>query len=262
MPLTILLHSSKTMRSPQPAVAPSRPMLLEQAEQLAAYLQSLSASDIQLSMHVSAPLAEKTHDTLAAWNSNPADQSLAIDSFVGDIYSGLQAGDLDTDDRAYAQEHLRILSGLYGILRPLDGVRPYRLEMGYRLPDPAFASLYHFWDTAIAGMLPAEGVIVNVSAVEYTKTITPYVDASRIIAPRFYTRHPKTGKPTQVVVHTKIARGAFARWLITSRTTDPRDFKAFSALDYRYDAALSSQAEPAFVCETFGGIGLSVRLDG
>ena len=146
------------------------------------------------------------------------------------------------------------------MLRPYDGVRPYRLEMGYKLPDQLFGNLYKYWGTSIAETMPKEGVVVNLSAVEYTKTVLPYIDAGRVITPRFLTVNPKTGQPSQVIVHTKIARGAFARWLITSRINSPDELIGFKDLNYNYDPELSTPSEPTFVCKTFGGIGLSMRL--
>jgi cytoplasmic iron level regulating protein YaaA (DUF328/UPF0246 family) len=212
-------------------------------------------------MHISAPLSLKVRHTLAAWNSQPSQQSLAIDSFVGDIYSGLRASSLSQEDRDYAQQTLRILSGLYGVLRPYDGVCPHRLEMGYRLPDQPFNDLYKYWGSDIAATLPKEGSVINLSAAEYTKTVMPYLDAARVVAPRFLTLDAKTGEPKQVIVHTKVARGAFARWLILERVTSPNEVIQFNDLNYRYNAALSTLTEPTFICKTFGGIGLSMRLE-
>jgi cytoplasmic iron level regulating protein YaaA (DUF328/UPF0246 family) len=260
MSITVLIHSSKTMRSPVAASPTTPPLLLNKAMTLATYLQTLTTSQLQAAMHISGSLSHKVHDTLAAWNAEPDQQSLAIDSFVGDIYSGLRASLLPKDDRDYAQQTLRILSGLYGILRPYDGVRPYRLEMGYKLPNQSFSNLYTYWGSSIAETLPKEGIIVNLSAAEYTKTVLPYLDIDRVVAPRFLTVSPKTGEPSQVIVHTKIARGAFARWLMVSRITSLNEMAQFNDLNYRYDAALSTPLEPTFVCKTFGGIGLSMRL--
>lgn len=259
--MTILLHSSKTMRSPRPtAGTPQAPALLPQTTELAAYLQTLSPEALVRVMRISSALATKTHQVLADWTADPAHQSYAIDSFVGDIYSGLQASRLTPADRDFANEHLRILSGLYGILRPYDGISPYRLEMGYTLPDAPYANLYNFWGRSIAGTLPKEGLIVNLAAVEYSKTITPFVDQSRIITPKFLTVDPKTDEPTFVVVHAKIARGAFAHWMIVNRITGADALAAFNNIGYAYDAAQSTAAQPVFVCEEFGGRGLSMRL--
>lgn len=250
------------MRSASPIAAPSRPALLAKSETLATYVKSLSTQQLAQCMHVTLALAAKTHQIFADWNSLPQNQSLAIDSFLGDIYSGLQAGKLTDEDRAYANQHLYILSGLYGVLRPLDGVMPYRLEMGYTLADEPFRNLYKFWGEDIARHIPAKETIVNLAAVEYSKAVLPYIDSARVITPKFLTRHPKTGEPTFVVVHAKIARGAFARWLITQRLQEAGDaLHAFSDIGYAFAPELSTTAEPVFICNEFGGKGLSIRLE-
>lgn len=236
------------------------PQLLDQATELAAYIKTLSPQQLAKVMKISPTLANKTREVFAEWSVEPAQQSLAIDSFVGDIYSGLRASTLSTTDRDYAHQHLRILSGLYGILRPYDGIVPYRLEMGYRLPDAKYKNLYDFWDESIAKCLSKDELIVNLAAVEYSKTVLPFVDASRVITPRFLTIDPKTNEPVFVVVHAKIARGAFARWLITSRITGADRLPEFADIGYAFDAILSTAQEPAFVCYEFGGKGLSMRL--
>ena len=272
--LTILLHSSKTMRRPdeQSDVSRQSPALLPEATNLARYLASLSPSQLQQAMKLSEPMAAKTHALIQAWR--PAGSTLpAIDSFLGDIYSGLQVQSFTPEDRAYANDHLFILSGLYGVLRALDDIQPYRLEMGYRLPGNAhdasqsdITSLYKFWGDTIAQQLPKHQDIINLSAAEYTKTVFPYLrtieglDTVRIISPKFLTVSPKTGEPTFVTVHAKVARGAFARWLIQQRIENTGDLKKFAELGYKYDATLSTLDAPVFVAQTFQGIGLSVRL--
>lgn len=261
MDMIILLHTSKTMRrTASGGQALRRPLLMEKAERLAAYCKTLSPAQLAAVMKLSPALAQKTHDLLAAWTAQPDHQSLALDSFTGDIYSGLHAGDLPAADRDYTDQTLVILSGLYGLIRPYDGICPYRLEMGYRLPDPQFANLYAYWEDSVARCLPADGPIVNLAAVEYSQVVTRYVDPARIVSPNFLTVNPKTGAPGFVVVHAKIARGAFARWLITNRITDFSSLTQYDGLGYQYDPALSSADSPTFVCETFGGKGLSIRL--
>ena len=137
---------------------------------------------------------------------------------------------------------------------------PYRLEMGYRLNGNGFKNLYDFWRDKLAKTLPTSGKIINVSADEYTKAILPYVDKNRVITPKFLTVSPKTGVPTFVVVHAKIARGAFANWLIKQKAEDSLDLKKFDDLGYKYSKELSTHQQPVYVCQIFGGIGLSVRL--
>lgn len=237
-----------------------RPRLLDKAHELNNYLKTLSASQLAAVMNLSPELAQNTHELIASWTTSGDLQSPAMDCFIGDIYSGLRAKDLSSADRAYADQKLIILSGLYGCLHPYDGIYPYRLEMAYRLPDPAYTNLYKFWGDSIARCIPAAGPIVNLASVEYSKMVTPYIDATRLIVPKFLTVDPKTNKPTFVVVHAKIARGAFARWLITSRTIDATKLTHFSEIGYRFSKELSTPAQPTFVCHTFDGKGLSMRL--
>ena len=238
----------------------TRPVLIDRAGILATYTKSLSAQEIQKTMHVSDKLAETTRQLLQRWTPDPLHQRAAIDSFLGDIYSGMQVGDWTDDDRTYAQAHLRILSGMYGILRPLDGIYPYRLELGYKLPDLRYRNLYDFWGDLIAATLPSQETIIDLSAVEYGKTVTKYIDSEDIVTPRFLTISPKTGQPIFVVVHAKIARGAFASWLIRNQIEDVSMLKNFSEIGYTYDETLSTKKVPVFICQEFGGIGLSVRL--
>jgi cytoplasmic iron level regulating protein YaaA (DUF328/UPF0246 family) len=257
--LIILLHSSKTMRRAGGAPA-GPPALLAKTLPLAEYLQGLRPDQLARAMELSPALAQKTHALLAAWSAAPADQSPAVDSFIGDIYSGLHAVDFTPAERESAGRSLFILSGLYGILRPFDAICPYRLEMGYTLPDPPFANLYDYWGASIYECLPPGGPVVNLAAEEYARTVTRWLDPARVIAPRFLTMNPKTGQPAFVVVHAKIARGAFARWLITHGIEDPAALPGFDALGYAHAPELSTPGSPAFVCQTFEGKGLSVRL--
>lgn len=256
----ILLHSSKTMRHAGQHKPHHAPRLLSKAQEINAYLQSLSVEQLSKGMHISPSLAAKTRQLIAGWNTQPEEQSPAIDSFVGDIYSGLQAATFSEADRDYADEVLYIFSGLYGVLRPLDGVFPYRLEMGYKLPGSPWPDLYTLWGKQIVDCLPTEGPVINVSSLEYSRTVTPFIDPARIITPRFLSIDPKTQEPTFVVVHAKIARGAFAHWLIKTRTTHVNDLANFDEIGYAYDSVLSTPAEPVFVCQEFGGKGLSMRL--
>jgi cytoplasmic iron level regulating protein YaaA (DUF328/UPF0246 family) len=260
--MMVLIHTSKTMRSqPPPSTPTTVPSLLDRAVELHAYLRTLSPRRLTTVMELSSSLAAKVHEQIAAWDADPSQQWPAVESFLGDIYSGLQVSSFTGPDRTYASKHLRILSGLYGILRPYDGISPYRLEMGYRLPDSRYANLYRFWGRAIADELPKTGRIINLAANEYSKVVLDHVDAARVVTPRFLTRNEKSGKPTFVAVHAKIARGAFARWLITTRARDTTDaVLGFAELGYRHDPTLSAAREPCFVCEDFEGKGLSVRL--
>ena len=258
MSIQILLHSSKTMRTPSERREPlGTPALMHRAEDLAAIWRRASPSDIQSLMKVSEKKAHEVMTMLREWSIDSSRQVPAVDAFVGDIYSGLQIQTWSDDDRLYAHRHLLILSGLYGGVRACDGIAPYRLEMGYKLPDGR--SMYALWGDTLASLLPAGTTsIVNLSAVEYTKSLLPYVNLP-VISPKFLTVSSKTGEPTFVTVHTKIARGAFARWLIQGRVQDISKLSTFAELGYHYDAGASTPAQPVFICKEFGGLGLSVR---
>lgn len=259
--MIILIHTSKTMR---PAEVQSKlsqtPALINEAKKLGSYLKTLSPTQIAEVMKVSAKLAYKTHDLIANWTDQTKNQRPAIDSFLGDIYSGLQVQTWTKHDRDYAEEHLRILSGLYGILRPNDGIYPYRLEMGYRLPSLKYKNLYNFWGDKIIKTLPKDQIMINLAANEYSKVITDYIDNNNIISPVFLTLKQGFKEPVFVVVHAKIARGAFAGWLIKNQVDDPAKLKDFTELGYEYNQELSTVNTPTFICKTFGGLGLSVRL--
>lgn len=258
--LMMLLHSSKTMRPAAVESLPYQtPQLIAQAQELATYAQSLSIDELVKSMKISAKKAEETQILLKEWHKDPTGSRPAIDAFLGDIYSGLQVASLTESDRQYANDHLLILSGLYGGLRALDSILPYRLEMGYRLPSEQYGNLYHFWGDSIAQLISKKTTtIINLSAVEYIKAILPYCELP-VVSPKFLTRHATSGEPTFVTVHAKIARGAFAHWMITHRVDSTTKLSDFNELGYTYDAKLSIDDEPVFVCDEFGGIGLSVR---
>jgi uncharacterized protein len=260
--MIILMHSSKTMRTPAaPSLPTGVPMLLEKAEELIAYLRTLTPRQLSKIMTISDDLATRASEQFMEWSTAPNEQTPAAETFVGDIYSGLQVDSFSPADRNYADNHVRILSGLYGILRPFDGIAPYRLEMGYRLPSVSYASLYKFWGASVAAQLPDRGRIVNLAAGEYSKLVTKHVDSDRVLTPKFLTVDPKSRQPKFIVVHAKIARGAFARWLVTKRVKDSAAaIREFDDIGYRYSEEHSTPAEPAFVCREFGGKGLSVRL--
>ena len=258
--MIILLHSSKTMKLTRPAgLELSKPALAAQAQELGVYLASLKLGEIQAVMGVSGNLAQEIMITSIGWPA-AQDKGSALHSFRGDVFSGLQVASFDKKDLAYANQHLKIVSGLYGLLRPLDAVSPYRLEMGHKLIREPFTSLYKFWSDTLAKLLPAGQPIVNLTSLEYGRAIVPYLDKSLVISPRFYTYNAKARQYTSVAVHSKIARGAFAHWLITKRINKVSELNNFDEIGYHYEASLSTPLAPAFVCRDFMGKGLSVRL--
>ena len=234
------------------------PPLLDKATRLARYVQSLDASVLEKTMKLSPQLAYKTQQLWQSWQ--PTQHTLpAIDAFLGDMYSGLQAHTFTGADREYAANCLYILSGLYGVVRALDSIHPYRLEMGYKLLDAPFDNLYSYWGEDIARQLPNSEVIINVSVPEYTKTVLPFVKNARVITPVFLTVKEGDASPRPVVVHAKIARGAYARWIIKNRIEDTAQLPNFNELGYHYNATLSTENQPVYVTKNFQGLGLSVR---
>ncbi len=258
MPLTILLHSSKTMVPVEPSRELTTPLFEDRAEDLTDYLQELTIEQYQKTMHISAKLAAEVEEVYLYRLEQP--RSAAAEMFRGDIYSGLRALEWNDAEKDFAQKHLKILSGLYGVLRPFDGIQPYRLELGYRLPDEPYKDLYNFWGDQIAESLPSDGPIINVTSDEYAKVVLPFLDPSRIITPVFLTQKAPDKEPIFVVVHAKIARGAYARWLIKRGQPTVDGLEKFDDLGYTFSAERSTPSQPVYICEEFGGIGLSQRL--
>ncbi len=236
----------------------SEPLFIDQARELHQVLAGMNTTAIAVLMKISDKLAAAVQERIRDWPSHEA-LSPAVLTFRGDIYSGLQAQNWNDTEQAYATEHLWILSGLYGILRPYDGIRPYRLEMGYPL-RVAGRNLYDYWNDVLAPTVVAEDLYINLTADEYLRAIKKSLGHATIIAPKFLTISPKTGQPVFVTVHAKIARGAYANWLITHHIQSVDRLHEFNDLGYSYDEGLSTETIPVFVCKDFGGTGLSTRL--
>lgn len=258
--MRILLHSSKTMKPEATHIHElTVPQYLDCAEQLQDVLTHLSQRDIAHVMQLTDTLAATAQQLIQAWSDTGEGTAAAL-TFRGDIYSGLSAGQWSHSDAAFAQRHLLILSGLYGLLQPFDAIKPYRLEMGYKLQVDSHTRLDAFWQQQLDRALDPTDTYVNLTANEYFKVVKKQLSATRVISPKFLTISPKTGQPTFVTVHAKIARGSFANWLITNQIDDPSLIIDYTDLNYRYDAVLSTESQPVFVCREFGGLGLSVRL--
>ncbi|MDX1467150.1 MAG: peroxide stress protein YaaA, partial [Halomonas sp.] len=196
-------------------------------------------------MGISDKLAGLNAARFAEWHTpfTPENAKPAAQAFQGDVYVGLEADTFDDDDNAFAQEHLRILSGLYGLLRPLDLIQPYRLEMGTRLENPAGKDLYAFWKATLTAELDravAESgspALVNLASNEYFKAIDTKRLASRVITPVF--KDEKNGKLKIISFYAKKARGLMAAWMIHQRLDDPEGLKDFDVAGYAFDPALS-----------------------
>lgn len=229
-----------------PAVALSEPLFLDQAHQLQKQICNLTIEEIQKLMHVSHALAAATKQRMEDWSADG--KTPAWLSFQGDVYKGLRAETFDASDFNFAQKKAATLSGLYGILRPLDAVSPYRLELGYRLRTKCHNNLYEYWGKTIASSLPQileeTQPIINLASEEYMKAIMPYVTNDRIISPWFM--QIKDGVPVFQAVHAKNARGSFMHWIVKNRITSTSDFQAFAEDRYEFDSELSTTQKPVF----------------
>ncbi|MGI3183962.1 peroxide stress protein YaaA [Nioella aestuarii] len=225
------------------------PMFQEDADHLAEVAQGLSVAELQKLMHISESLGKLNHDRFARFHDN-ADKRPAVLAFAGDTYTGLEAASLDADEMVFAQDHLRILSGLYGLLRPLDAMQEYRLEMGSRLKTERGRSLYDYWGDQIAEALNAEAdrlgtnTLINCASVEYFTAVKPEAIRLNVITPQFLEEKP--GGPKVVSFFAKKARGAMARFIIQNRLKDPDSILDFEMGGYRYAPDLSAPGRPAF----------------
>lgn len=231
----------------------SQPEYGAEANRLAGHMRQLSLRDLSKLMDLSPDLARLNRDRFRAFSSDPEDDltRAAVHAFAGDTYQGLEAGTLEEDALRFAQERLRILSGLYGLLRPLDAIQPYRLEMGSRLKTRRGKSLYDFWGTTLAKRLQATardlgtGTLFNCASQEYFGAVPEVALGLRVITPVFL--EDRGGKRKQVSFFAKRARGAMARFVVERRLTDPEDVKDFDSGGYRFDADLSEADRWVFV---------------
>lgn len=249
--LTILSPAKSLDFSPHPTTV-SEPDLLADTADLLPVMRQKSADDLGQLMKISEKLATLNAERYQSFAiPQPDSAKAAIFAFDGDVYQGFGAADLPEQTMAYAQDHLRILSGLYGILRPLDRIQPYRLEMGTRLPTDRGSNLYHFWGTRIAESLnialAASGsdILVNLASNEYFKAVDRKTHDARIIAPAF--RELRNGKPQMISFFAKKARGGMAAYLMREQIRDEAGLLAFAEDGYRYDAERSKPDLPMFL---------------
>lgn len=231
----------------------TQPAMLEQAEQLAAVCKKLTPADLASLMHISDKLAGLNAARFAQWQPpfTTDNAKAAVFTFNGDVYQGLDAASLTETDLSYAQQHLRILSGLYGVLRPLDLMQPYRLEMGTRLANSQGSDLYAFWQDSITQQLNQQlaelnnGVLLNLASQEYFKAVKPQKLQASVITPVF--KDWKNGQYKIISFYAKKARGLMARFVIQQRLQQPEQLTAFNLDGYYYSAEHSSAGELVFL---------------
>lgn len=229
----------------------TQPRFTQDAEALAEVAKTLSVGDLEKLMDISKDLATLNYDRFQRFAEDKADMRPAALAFAGDTYAGLEAKTLSPDDLRFAQDRLRILSGLYGVLRPMDAIQQYRLEMGSRLKNPRGKSLYDYWGTQISEALNSDAAgldadtLINCASIEYFSAVQPEALKLRIITPVFL--EDKPNGPKIVSFYAKKARGAMARFIIENRLTDPANITEFDTGGYRYAPDLSEQGKPAFL---------------
>lgn len=232
------------------AARATRPRMGEDTAQLAVATRRLTKADLKRLMGLSDDLAGLNRTRFQAFDAAAAGTMPAALAFAGDVYQGLKARDLDAPAMDWGQVHLRILSGLYGVLRPLDAIQPYRLEMGTRLSTRRGRDLYAFWgdriakqlDTDLAGQ--ADPSIVNLASEEYFHAVDRKVLKAPVIDVRF--EEEKDGQRKVLSFFAKQARGRMARWAIDNRIERAKDLRGFEVDGYRIDACRSTDEALVF----------------
>ena len=230
-------------------MAATKPIFGPQAQALAEVARDLSAANLQKLMHISAPLAALNAARFAGFEDAPTKPAALF--FAGDTYAGLEAKTLDPDALRWAQDHLRILSGLYGLLRPLDAIKAYRLEMGSKLANPRGADLYAYWRGDLAPALndiaakTGARALVNCASVEYFGAVDVAALKVPVITPTFL--EDKNGEAKIVSFYAKKARGAMARFIAENRLTDPAALQDFTTGGYVFNPEHSSPKAPVFI---------------
>ena len=249
-----LISPAKTLdyETPTTTEAFTQPTQLTQSRKLIRRLRELGSDELARMMSISDNLAELNRKRFRQWKTpfKPENARQALFAFKGDVYLGLDAYSLDEAGLDFAQQHLRILSGLYGLLRPLDLMQPYRLEMGTRLSTETGSNLYQFWDDRIITALNQElqqtdsSSLINLASNEYFKVIKPARLKAEVITPAF--REWRKGEYRFISFSAKKARGLMSRYMIDQRIDQPEGLKDFDYEDYRFNPELSSAGDWVF----------------
>ena len=230
----------------------TRPVFLDQSKDLVTILKSLDPIGLQSLMGISQNLSELNWERFQSWTSDfsPETSRQAAYSFKGDTYNGLDADTLSEKDMIFSQDRVRILSGLYGLLKPLDLMLPYRLEMGTKLDNKKGKNLYEFWGNSISEIITQDlathkdKTVLNCASNEYFKSINNSSLNANIVTPEF--KEIKNGKTRMISFFAKKARGMMARFVIENRIEDTSSILDFNMAGYKYDPSLSEQLKPVF----------------
>ena len=230
----------------------TQPQFLTQSNKLVKKLQTFDPPALQSLMSISEKLSMLNWERYKVWKTSfkPESARQAVYTFMGDTYNGLDVETLNDDDILFSQDNTRILSGLYGILKPLDLMMPYRLEMGTKLENEVGKNLYEFWGSKLSKSLSKElnghktKTIINCASVEYFNSIDNHDLKAEIVTPVF--KEIKNGKPRIISFFAKKARGMMARFIIQNRIENIDDILAFDFGGYRYNDSLSSPFQPVF----------------
>lgn len=250
MKLVISPAKSLDLESKVPTTAFSEPMFLKQSQELNVLLKKKSPAELSALMHISEKLGELNYNRNQSWNLpfNPGNARQAVYTFSGDVYRGLDVYSLDQDKIALMQDTVLILSGLYGVLKPLDLMQPYRLEMGTKMPVGTHKNLYGFWKESVTQMLnntlADDEVFVNLASNEYFKVI----DKKALKVPVFDVvfKEFKNDTYKTIAIFSKLARGLMTRYIIDSKATTIEDLKGFNSEGYGFSEQLSSPNELVF----------------
>ncbi len=235
------------------AAAFSQPRSLEDSQLLIDEARKLDMQQLRSLMDISENIANLNVDRYQAFSTpfTPANARQALFAFRGDVYRGIEVDKYSAEDLDFAQSHLRILSGLYGCLRPLDLIQPYRLEMKTRLANPRGSNLYEFWGERITEMLnedlaqQQEPVLVNLASNEYFKSVKPRLLAGRLLNISF--KESKNGKARVIAVFAKRARGLMTDFILRNRLQRAEDIKEFAVAGYQYAPDLSDDKQWTFL---------------
>ncbi|MBO6882808.1 MAG: peroxide stress protein YaaA [Marivita sp.] len=253
--MLVVISPAKRLDWSERDVPMTTPVFQDDANRLATSARNLTLGNFKALMDLSDDLAKLNRDRFRAFEDAPSDSDLrpAALAFAGDTYQGLEAETLDADEMRWAQNHLRILSGLYGVLRPLDGIQAYRLEMGSRLKTRRGGSLYDYWRDQISKELRAQAselgtdTLINCASQEYFGAVPPKPLGLRIVTPAFMEDKGDGKGPKIVSFFAKKARGSMARFVIQRRLTDPEGILDFDLGGYAYREDLSEPDKPVFV---------------